>query len=89
MKGWAHMDMVAAELGMLYYGGACAFYDQPGPEQSEALAVALARNAAPELGQGPLTYRATVKVWNDAHTKKKPVNRDLGDALLGRMEGGV
>ena len=82
MMHWAHIDMVASEIGLHHFGGTQAFYDQPMPEQSEALAVAMARSEAPELGQGPVTYQSLVKLWNDSRPKKRKSTSTSVEELL-------
>jgi len=90
MSAWAHLDMMATEVGLLHYGSAGGLYDQLADEQAEALAWAMARAQAPELSGGPLSHGALWNVYNEIHSGRKPKQEQRGDlraAMAAHMGG--
>lgn len=78
----ASVDLVAAEVGLLHYGGATRLYDLPDEEQIEALAIGLVRLAAPRLSIAPVTAAALVEIHNEIHGRgSKSGGLDLGSVL--------
>ena len=91
MMSYAHLDLMATELGMLYMGGSLAFYDQTREEQVESMAVALVRvgGDCSELSIAPATSNAIVAIWNDIHAPAAGSGPpSTADALMAKMERG-
>ena len=87
MMAYAHLDLAAAELGLLYMGGPLGFYDQPHEAQVESLAVALVRQDHPELSIAPATTNALFTVWNDIHAPAAGSGPpSTADALMAKLE---
>ena len=88
MNPWARLDWMAAELGLLHFGGALAFYDQTRPERVEALASAIVRNDLAAVSIAPTSYPDMVRLWNDTRPQKAGKDDGAADAMIAQMEGG-
>ena len=86
MKPWAHLDLMATEIGMVYLTGPSALYDLSDCDQADALAWALVRAEAPELSGAPASHRTLVDIWNATHAPAK--KQGAASDLVAMMERG-